>query len=103
LAGSGEAGFPAWVRWIAKGELIKTLVERVADVLLAMLLGVVVLPGSSNSTVKGKFWEGGVMVEVMLVAETVAVFSTCGDAQGVFTLLPLLGNPVGKVPALMHH
>ena len=80
-----------------------TLVALVADVLLPTLLGVLPLPGSSNSTVKGKFWEGGVMVAEILLAERVAAFSTSGDVQGVFTLLPLLRNPAGKPPALMHH
>ena len=94
-----------WVNATTSGALISKFVPLVPDVLLEMLPGVLPLPGSSNSTVKGKAWEGGVMAAVISVAERVAVFSTSGDVQGVFTLLPVLRNPAGKAPelALMHH
>jgi hypothetical protein len=92
--------------------LITKLVEFVADVLVAKvaptLVGVLALPVSSNSTVKEKFWEGGVMVAVISVAERVAVTAPIGPKveQGVLvppTVIP--PKPAGKdaVSVSTHH
>jgi hypothetical protein len=94
-----------WVNATARGALISKLVAFHADVSVTTLLpGVLALPASSNSTVKEKVWGSGVMLAETVVAARVAVFSTSGDVQGVFTSVPLLSNPAGKAPALvMHH
>jgi hypothetical protein len=43
-------------------------------------------------------------LSVTVVAPNVAVFSTFGDAQAVFTFPPVLRKPVGNAPlAVMHH
>jgi hypothetical protein len=94
-----------WVNATARGALISKLVAFHADVSVTTLLpGVLALPASSNSTVKEKVWGSGVMLAETVVAARVAVFSTSGDVQGVFTLGAVLRNPAGSPGVLlMHH
>jgi hypothetical protein len=82
------------------------LVEFVAAWPLKTLLGVLPLPGSSNSTVKGKFWEGGVMAAVMSLDERLAVATPVGPkvVQGPLaasTVIPV--RPAGKDAAVSTH
>jgi hypothetical protein len=95
-------------RLTARGAAISKLVALVADVLLARLVGVLALPVSSSSTVKGKVWEGGVIVAVISLAERLALADAVGPKveHGVPdppTVIPV--RPAGKdaAPVFTHH
>ncbi len=77
-----------------------TLVPRVAEVALPALLGVVVLPVSSNSTVKGKVCEGGVILAVTLFEVRVSLDAPVVGAAQLAEIPP---RPAGNGPALTHH
>jgi hypothetical protein len=83
---------------------MRKLVALVADVLLATLLGVLMLPVSSNSTVKGKTWEVPVMVCVMLAEERVSVEAPVVVKDGE-QLVPIPVRPAGMddAPVFTHH
>jgi hypothetical protein len=78
-------------------------VALVAEAAVAALAGVLVLPVSSNSTVKEKFVEGGVAtVWVILVEVSVSV---AAPVVGVAQVVAIPARPVGTeaAPVLTHH
>jgi hypothetical protein len=83
--------------------LISKAVELSADVLSLVLAGVLALPVSSSSTVKGKFVKGGVEMTWVILAEVKV--SPAAPVEGEPQLVEIPPRPVGKdaAPVFTHH
>jgi len=83
--------------------LISKAVAFTAEVAMGALAGVLALPVSSSSTVKGKLVEGGVAMDWVILVEVNV--SLAAPVVGVAQLVEIPPKPAGKeaAPVFRHH